>query len=105
MEYSARDLRLGMVEASQEKIGSVTDTVTLLCFKYDPHTGKYSFAILQTLKYMAMLLVAALGSFLLLMFRRERRLTRAVATAERSGLTPPGATDRTTATTDKGPTH
>jgi protein SCO1/2 len=93
LEYSARDLRLGVVEASEERIGSVQDAVTLLCFKYDPHTGKYSFAILRTLKYTAALLVVALGSFLFLMFRRERRLTRAVAAAEASGTAPPETAD------------
>jgi protein SCO1/2 len=89
LEYSPRDLRLGIVEASNERVGSVTDTVTLLCFKYDPHTGKYSFAILQTLKYAAGSLAVVLGSFLVLMFFRERRLTRAVAAAERAGAEPP----------------
>ena len=41
VDYSPRDLRLGLVEASQEKIGTPVDEVLLFCFHYDPTTGKY----------------------------------------------------------------
>src|SRR4051812_16378939 len=93
MEYSARDLRLGIVEASENKVGSLNDSVQLLCFKYDPHTGKYSFTILRILKIFGTVVMVALGSFLVLMFRRERRLSRAVAEAERAGASPPDIND------------
>jgi len=95
LEYSARDLRLGVVEASENKVGSLIDAVQLLCFRYDPHTGKYSFTILRVLKIFGSAVIAALGSFLVLMFFRERRLSRAVAQAERAGLAPPDMTDLT----------
>ena len=42
MKYSGRDLRLGLVEASQDKIGSPVDQVLLYCFHYDPSQGKYT---------------------------------------------------------------
>ena len=41
IEYSPRDIRLGIIEASEEKIGSPIDNVLLLCYHYDPTTGKY----------------------------------------------------------------
>jgi len=93
MEYSARDLRLGVVEASEDKVGSLNDAVQLLCFRYDPHTGKYSFTILRVLKIFGTVVMVTLGSFLVLMFRRERRLSRAVAEAERTGVAPPDMSD------------
>jgi protein SCO1/2 len=93
MEYSARDLRLGIVEASENKVGSLNDAVQLLCFRYDPHTGKYSFTILRVLKIFGSIVMVALGSFLVLMFRRERRLTKAVAKAELAGIAPPNMND------------
>ena len=68
---------------------SRNDAVQLLCFRYDPHTGKYSFTILRVLKYFGSVVALALGSFIGLMFLRERRLSRAVAAAERAGLAPP----------------
>ena len=95
MEYSARDLRLGIVEASEGKVGSMTDSVQLLCFKYDPRTGKYSLGILRTVRVLGVLLLAALLPFLVLMFLRERRLTRAVAAAESAGAAPPTMADVT----------
>src|SRR6185503_12026669 len=41
-EYKGRDLRLALVEASANKIGSATDQLLLLCYHYDPVTGKYT---------------------------------------------------------------
>jgi protein SCO1/2 len=73
IEYSTRDLRLGLVEASAGKVGSRIDQALLFCFDYDPQTGKYSMAILRTIRLMAILL---LGVMLWLVFRslhRERR--------------------------------
>ena len=47
IQFPARDLRLGLVEASADKIGSPTDEVLLYCFHYDPATGKYTASILN----------------------------------------------------------
>ena len=46
IEFAPRDLRLGLVEASEERIGSAIDAVLLLCYHYDPATGKYGAAAL-----------------------------------------------------------
>lgn len=73
VEYSARDLRLGLVEASAGKLGGVVDEVLLLCFAYDPLTGKYGLAILTTLRVVGSGLVLALAVYIALMLRRERR--------------------------------
>ena len=50
VEYAARDVRLGLVEASQNRIGSAVDQLLLLCFHYDPSKGKYGFAILSAVR-------------------------------------------------------
>lgn len=73
LEYSSRDLRWGLVEASENRIGSVADSVNLLCYAYDPMTGKYSMPVMRTLRAAGILTVASLGGFVLLMLRRERR--------------------------------
>ena len=73
LEYSARDLRLAMVEASEEKIGSLADVVSLLCYQYDPMTGKYGVPIMRTLRAAAVLTVLGIGTGIFLMVRRERR--------------------------------
>lgn len=71
VEYSARDLRLGIIEASQNKIGSLADQVLLYCYHYDPRTGKYGAVITNIMRLAGVLTVLCLGSFLVLMFRRD----------------------------------
>ena len=73
IEYSPDDLRLGLVESSSGRIGSLVDQVLLLCYHYDPLTGKYGLAIAGVLRTAGVLTVLVLGSFLVVMYRRERR--------------------------------
>lgn len=79
LEYSSRDLRWGLVEASENRIGSVADSVNLLCFAYDPMTGKYGVPVMRTLRAAAILTTATLAGFVLLMLRRDRRTRTAGA--------------------------
>jgi protein SCO1/2 len=72
VEYSPRDLRLGLVEASQNQIGSFVDQVLLFCFHYDPVQGKYSLVILNGLRAAGIATVLAIFAFLWIMLRRDR---------------------------------
>src|SRR5206468_3419962 len=78
-EYKPRDIRLGLVEASQGKIGTVTDTLLLLCFHYDPATGKYSKTAMNVMRAGGALTVVSLAGFIFLMIRNERVSSRASA--------------------------
>ncbi len=73
VEYSPRDLRLSLVEASQEKIGTVGDQVLLLCYHYDPTSGKYGLTIMTVLRTAGALTIAGLALGIGLMIRHERR--------------------------------
>jgi protein SCO1/2 len=73
IDYATRDLRLGLVEASSHRIGSAVDQILLYCFHYDPTTGKYGVVILNVLRLAGLATVAALGSFIWVSHRRERR--------------------------------
>jgi protein SCO1/2 len=73
IEYIERDLRLGLVEAASGKIGSKVDQVLLLCFHYDPMTGKYGLMITRVIQVLGSATALVLGSFVILMLRRERR--------------------------------
>jgi protein SCO1/2 len=77
IEYSPRDLRLGLVEASNNKIGSPVDQVLLYCYHYDPITGKYGVVIMNVIRLAGLATITVLGSFMVVMFRRERRVGRA----------------------------
>jgi protein SCO1/2 len=71
IEYSARDLRLSLVEASRNQIGSIVDRVLLYCYHYDPQTGKYGFAIMSALRISGCATVLALGVFIFRGLRRD----------------------------------
>ena len=71
VEYSSRDLRLGLVDASNGKIGSLADQVMLFCFHYDPIKGKYGMAIMTILRVVSSLMVLAIGLFIFFNIRRD----------------------------------
>jgi len=64
VEYSPRDLRLGLVEASQNKIGTAVDQVMLFCYGYDPKTGKYTAAVMNLVRTGAVVMVLAVVAFI-----------------------------------------
>lgn len=72
IEYPPRDVRLGLVEATADKIGSPVDQVLLVCYHYDPVSGEYTLAIMTIIRILAVVTVAGLGAFVAVMFRRER---------------------------------
>lgn len=73
IEYSPKDLRLGLVEASQNHIGTMVDRVLLYCYHYDPRTGKYGAVISNILRLAGGVTVLILGTFVIILFRREPR--------------------------------
>lgn len=76
VEYSPKDLRFGIVQASQGKVGNVVDQVLLYCYHYDPRTGKYGAVVSRVLKVAGALTVLILGGFLIVMFRLEPQQKR-----------------------------
>lgn len=73
VEYSARDLRLSLVEASQGKIGSIVDATLLYCFHYDPATGKYSLFIMNLTRLAGVMTVLALLIFWFVSWKGRRK--------------------------------
>jgi len=79
IEYPPRDLRLSLVEASANKIGSPIDELLLFCYRYDPVTGTYGVVIINIIRLTGLLTVLALGVAIVVMLRRDRRKSRAEA--------------------------
>ena len=71
VEYSPRDLRFGIIEASKGKTGTIVDQVLLYCFHYDPRSGKYGAVISRVLQLAGGATVLLLGGFMIVMFRLE----------------------------------
>jgi protein SCO1/2 len=77
-----RDLRLGLEEASDHKIGTpIKDRIVLSCFYYDPETGKYTLTALNLVRAAGVLTVLVLGSALFVAWRREWRKSKPGAPA------------------------
>jgi protein SCO1/2 len=78
VEFPPRALRLGLVEASQNAIGSPIDQLMLMCYHYDPMTGQYNFIILPSIRLAGLLTVGGLAMLMGVMIRRDRRRTTEV---------------------------
>jgi protein SCO1 len=70
VEYAPKDLRLGLIQASQDKIGNLVDQVLLYCYHYDPATGKYGAVVMRILRLAGAATILTLGLFMIVMFRR-----------------------------------
>jgi protein SCO1 len=75
IEYGAKDIRFALMEAAKGKIGSPADKILLLCYHYDPTTGKYGLVVANLLKGGGILAVLMLGGYMTINFLRDRRKT------------------------------
>jgi len=71
VEYPARDVRLGLMDASAGKIGTVIDHVLLYCFQYDPTSARYSASILKILRLGGVLTIVCMVAGILIFRRRD----------------------------------
>jgi protein SCO1/2 len=76
VEYSPKDIMLGLIEASGNKIGSPVANILTYCYHYDPQTNTHSLRVVRVVQLGGMVTVAGLGGFMFLMFRRDLRLGR-----------------------------
>jgi protein SCO1/2 len=72
IEYGPRDLRFALIEASAGNVGSPVDALLLYCYHYDPMNGRYGLAIMRVMRLAGAATVLAIGSFIVVMLRRER---------------------------------
>jgi protein SCO1 len=71
VEYSPKDIRLGLVEASSNRIGSPVDNILTYCYHYDPGTNRHSLIVARVVQLGGLVTVLTLGGFMLVMFRRD----------------------------------
>ena len=76
VDFPPKDLRMGLVEASQGKIGNVVDAVLLYCYHYDPETGKYGAMVANILRLAAAATILMLGGLIFTLWRLDRSVTR-----------------------------
>jgi protein SCO1 len=71
VEYAPKDLRLGLIQASDEKIGNLVDQVLLYCYHYDPATGKYGAVITRILRLAAIATMLGIGLLIAVISRHR----------------------------------
>lgn len=78
IEFSPRDIKFGVMEASEERVGSLIENALLLCYHYDPATGKYGATALQAVRIGGVATMLAIVSFIYVSLRKERQAHRGV---------------------------
>ena len=76
VEFPPKDLRLGLVQASNSQIGSITDQVLLFCYHYDPRTGKYGAIISRIMSIAGAATILILGTCVFIMYRADSSAQR-----------------------------
>ena len=76
VEYSPKDILLGLIEASGNRIGSPVANILTYCYHYDPQTNRHSLIVARVVQLGGMMTVVSLGSFMFVMFRRDLKLGR-----------------------------
>ncbi len=73
IEFSPRDIKFGVMEASEGRVGTLIDNALLLCYHYDPATGKYGAIALRAVRIGAVATMLAIVSFVFVSLRKERQ--------------------------------
>lgn len=84
VEYSPQDLRLGLIEASHHEIGTPVDKILTYCYRYNPALNRHSLLIARIVQAACLLTVLILGSYMIVMFRRDVKSSRAILKQQHS---------------------
>ena len=72
IDFSPKDLKFGIMESAENKVGNPAEKLLLYCYHYDPASGKYGFAILRVIRIMAVATLIGLGSMVFVFWRRNK---------------------------------
>lgn len=73
IEYAPRDVRFGLIDASQGRIGSLADQIILYCYQYDPERGTYGLVMTRLLRIFGGVTIVALVALILFLRRKEKQ--------------------------------
>ena len=88
VNYSARDLRLGLVESAENRIGTTTDVLSLYCYQYDPATGKYGAAIMRIMRIAGVVTLLGIIAMVVLLKNRNASVVTPKTASPNSGGAP-----------------
>jgi protein SCO1/2 len=73
IDYAPKDVKLGLIESADKKIGSTTDQLLLYCYHYDPSTGKYGLAILSVMRFVSVMMLIGIGVVGFVYWKRSKK--------------------------------
>jgi len=73
IDYAPKDVKFGVMESAENKVGNPAEQLLLYCYHYDPATGKYGFAILRVIRIFAVATVLGLGAMLFVFWRKNKK--------------------------------
>ncbi|HTH38943.1 MAG TPA: SCO family protein [Pyrinomonadaceae bacterium] len=73
IDYSPKDVRFGIMESADSRIGNAAEQLLLYCYHYDPATGKYGLAILSVMRIVSLLMLIGMGAMGLVFWRRNKK--------------------------------
>jgi len=73
IDYQPRDLKFGLIDSSESKIGNPAEQLYLYCFHYDPATGNYGLAVLRVMRAVSVLFIIGIGAMLFAFWRRNKK--------------------------------
>jgi protein SCO1/2 len=79
IEYAPRDLRFGVIEASEGKVGSLADQIILYCYQYDPMRGTYSLVLMRVMRVFAALTIISIVALILFLRHKTKQKEAAMA--------------------------
>jgi len=73
IDYAPRDVKLGLIESADKKIGSASDQLLLYCYHYDPATGKYGLAILSVMRFVSVVMLMGMAAVGFVYWKRSKK--------------------------------
>ena len=78
IDYSPKDLKFGIMESAENKVGNAAEQLLLYCYHYDPSTGKYGLAILNVMRIAGIFTLMGMGAMALVFWRKNKKRSQLV---------------------------
>jgi len=73
IDYSPKDIKFGIMESAESKVGNPAEKLLLYCYHYDPSTGKYGFAIIRVIRLFGVFTIIGMGTMIFVFWRRNKK--------------------------------
>lgn len=73
IDYAAKDLKFGIMDSAQNKVGNPAEQLLLYCFHYDPSTGKYGLAVINVIRIGGVLTLLGMGGMFFVFWRYNKK--------------------------------